>query len=363
MRERPICEPTTIVIAITTASRTLRIIAAVAATSLLVAACGGGSDSVESSQPGAASTATTAAEPATTAAPTTTAPPTTTAAPTTTAPPTTTAAPTTTAPPTTTAAPTTTAPPTTTAAPSTTAPPTTTAAPELVEHEVVCGEGLVLMEEFITDTDDGCRAEACDHGRTDDGRCMVPEDEVLSDEEIAALPTDTIPYEEYGLEGCSEVSPGMCEDASGTLFCHNTITGWAECPGQPSGDPCEHDASNPLSFAGSVQVTGQIPTVTLEPGVWRVAVCLWGNDIATGSPAPFTVFLGTPPGDDGRIRLPVPTPPFPEWMSGGAWLSVESVISGEWSWHIEAFDPPEPMELSVTPEGAGSWVLTFSGGG
>ena len=239
---------------------------------------------------------------------------------------------------------------------------------EEVEPEVICGEGLTLMEEFVTDTDNGCRAEICDDGRDHHGDCALPPaDEPMTEEEVAELPTETIPYEEYGLEDCTEVSLGVC-DQGGVLYCHDTVEGWTECPGQPSGDPCEHDESNPLSFAGSGQITGQIPTVTLSPDTWSVSVCLWDNTISTGQPERFLVNLleTEEEGRDRRIWIPLITSEPPSWDSPFTEV-VSEVSAGEWSFAgvISAalfadFGIDQLIfEVAVTPEGGGSWVVTF----
>ena len=216
---------------------------------------------------------------------------------------------------------------------------------EPVEQDVICGEGLTLMEEFVTDTDNGCRAEMCDDGRTDRGDCQLPpEDEPMTEEEVTAVeeaePLDT---EEYVPEGCTEVSLGVCEQ-DGVTYCHDTITGWAECPGQPSGDPCEHDANDPLVFMGSIQ--SQPAEVTLPAGVWLATVCLSNNDLITGQPAGFSANL---------LAL----------QNGGIFYllaSAESVVSGSWAETIEAPDGLQQAQLNVTPDGGGSWVVAFRQG-
>ena len=224
---------------------------------------------------------------------------------------------------------------------------------EPVEQDVICGEGLTLMEEFVTDTDNGCRPETCEHGRTDRGDCQLPpEDEPMTAEEVAAVvDAEALVPEEYIPEGCTEVSLGVCEQ-DGLLFCHDTVEGWAECPGQPTGDPCEHDESNPLSVAGSGQITGEITTVSLSVGPWTATVCLTGNDLQTGQPEPFSLHLSpfavTDPSFD-------PT----EIVTVVDVRAEQSVIDGTWS---HRFDVAEPTDYQVwaTPEGGGFWVLTLS---
>ena len=64
--------------------------------------------------------------------------------------------------------------PTTVTEPATTAaPPTTTTSVEIeVSQNVVCGEGLVKLDEFVTETDNGCRQAECTGGRNNQtGQC------------------------------------------------------------------------------------------------------------------------------------------------------------------------------------------------
>ena len=216
---------------------------------------------------------------------------------------------------------------------------------EPVEQDVICGEGLTLMEEFVTDTDNGCRPETCEDGRTDRGDCQLPpEDEPMAEEEVDAVEeAEPLDAEEYVPEGCTEVSLGVCEQ-DGVTYCHDTITGWAECPGQPSGDPCEHDANDPLVFMGSIQ--SQPAEVTLPAGVWLATVCLSNNDLITGQPAGFSANL---------LAL----------QNGGIFYllaSAESVVSGSWAETIEAPDGLQQAQLNVTPDGGGSWVVAFRQG-
>lgn len=128
------------------------------------------------------------------------------------------------------------------------------------------------------------------------------------------------------------------------LHCHDTVTGWAECPGQPSDDPCEHDESNPLSFTGAGQITGQIPEVHLPPGEYDIQVCLQNNNITTGQASPFSVFIA-----DSTYEV----------QSDAVWEPV-GVVEGEWQAQItvpSGFDAL--LEIHVTPEGDGTWVVTF----
>ena len=208
----------------------------------------------------------------------------------------------------------------------------------------VCEDGLTRFEDLVTEEDNGCRPQVCDNGRGDDGHCLFAEEELTEEEAAALADADPLPWEEYGLEGCTEVALGMC-DLDGVLHCHNTITGWAECPGQPSGDPCIYDGSDPLSLRGSIQVTGQVPEIVLEAGVYDIHVCLWDNDVATGEPEAFAVFIA-----DSTYQV----------QSDAVWVT-EGVAAGEWRAEIvvpEGFT--EPLVVHVTPEGGGMWVVQFS---
>ena len=52
---------------------------------------------------------------------------------------------------------------------------------------VICGEGLVKIDELITDEDNGCRPETCAGERGANGQCLIIEDELLTEEEAAEL--------------------------------------------------------------------------------------------------------------------------------------------------------------------------------
>ena len=233
---------------------------------------------------------------------------------------------------------------------------------EPLEQDVICGDDLVLLAEFVTDTDNGCRPEMCDDGRTDHGDCQLPpEDEPMTEEEVAELPTETIPQEEYGLEGCTEVSLGVC-DQDGLLFCHDTVEGWTECPGQPTGDPCEHDASDPLTVAGASDTGGTTPEITLASGLYRVDICLSGNDLTTDESSGFRVYL--PPVTDANniVVGGVLLTPGDQSQVGGLIVNEESVTSGEWSYEVEVVwsNEAKPVAVVVTVVGGGSWTVSFS---
>ena len=191
-----------------------------------------------------------------------------------------------------------------------------------------CADGMALMEEFATGSDDGCRPETCENGRDDRGECLAVEADPAGEEPAAASEEgDPLPWDAYGLEGCTQVSLGVC-DLDGVRYCHDTVTGWAECPGQPSGDPCDHDPADPLSVTGSFLITGQIPEVVLTAGLWTMHVCLSGNNIATGNAEPFQVALFSPIGESGGWPWP-PAVLGPETVTDGFWqvpLEVPDVV-------------------------------------
>ena len=230
--------------------------------------------------------------------------------------------------------------------------------PELAASQVVCGEGLVLIEELATDTDNGCRAETCEHGRADHGHCDLPDDEELTEEEAVELAdAEPLTWEEYGLEGCTEISPGIC-DKDGVRHCHDTITGWAECPGQSSGDICEHDPNDPYSFTGSTQTLGDpLTVVTLERGTWDVTVCLVDNDVQTGQPAPFVAHLMEIPEEGRQRQVWIPLLEVTEPVTAGQW-TVEQALPAP---VFDALGIEQLIfQIAMTPEGGGTWAVRFT---
>ena len=213
-------------------------------------------------------------------------------------------------------------------------------------EQVICGEGMTLMAEHATADDNGCRPEECETGRGGRGHCLLDEEPLEETQAAEAEDNAVLDWEDYGLQDCVETGPGVCE-RDGVLFCHDTIDGWNECPGQPSGDPCEHDDSDPLSITGSIQVTGAIPEVVLAPGTYRIDVCLWGNNVTTGEPAPFAVFIA-----DSSYAV----------QSDAVWETT-GVVEGRWAAEItvpEDFNDAVAVAVHVTPEGGGTWVVRFS---
>ena len=214
---------------------------------------------------------------------------------------------------------------------------------------VICGEGLVKIDELITDEDNGCRPETCAGERGANGQCLIIEDELLTEEEAAELleNAELVPWEEYGPEGCTQVSPGVCEDASGVLLCDIGVDGWQPCPGGSSNaEACPTPASDdPLAFTGSVQA--QSPQVNLTEGEWTAEICLRDNDLKTGVPRHFRaslIFWSAPGEILGVVQL----------------VDAAAIVEGNWT---ETFSLPAgipPAELAMVPVGGGTWTTTFT---
>ena len=211
----------------------------------------------------------------------------------------------------------------------------------------VCEDGLTRFEDLVTEEDNGCRPQVCDNGRGDDGHCLFAEEELTEEEAAALADADPLPWEEYGLEGCTEVALGMC-DLDGVLHCHNTITGWAECPGggtAAEGSCPAVEPDDPFAFTGPLLANEAVPLVLMEEGTWRIDACVRG--MTTGEPSRFTVSLFTPPNEEGRGK-------------GGVLFDEEAVVNGEWTTEIYLVwgeYEPLPFELWVTPVGGGTWTV------
>ena len=213
----------------------------------------------------------------------------------------------------------------------------------------VCEDGLTRFEDLVTEEDNGCRPEVCDDGRGDDGHCLFAEEELTEEEAAALEDIEPLPWEEYGLDGCTEVALGVC-DLDGVLHCHNTITGWAECPGggtAAEGSCPAVEPDDPFAFTGPLLANEAVPLVLMEEGTWRIDACVRGNDLTTGEPSRFTVSLFTPPNEEGRGK-------------GGVLFDEEAVVNGEWTTEIYLVwgeYEPLPFELWVTPVGGGTWTV------
>lgn len=172
----------------------------------------------------------------------------------------------------------------------------------------VCDAGRVVLDQYVSDSDDGCRPAACELGRDYKGECLG--DHVA----LIAGPTTTL-------------AP------------------------QPAGEPCEQPAAgDALRFSSDSFDPGNLPPVHLERGTWRLDICVRHNDRATGRPERLTVTLATPvvEGQTMRFRMP---------------LDVISVANGDWSsdeFAIRYPDPIPPLLLDVDTVGGGDWVVTFT---
>ena len=195
-----------------------------------------------------------------------------------------------------------------------------------VDAAVECGPGMALIEAHVTDTDNGCRPEACEAGRGDDGHCL-PAEEPLTEEEAAALEdVEPIPYDEYGLEGCTEVSPGVC-DKDGVLHCY-TVEGWTECPGQPSGDnPCDGESGpdGSITVIGADTITGL--DIDLSAGQWEAVSCAHGTA--------------------GRINITLTTPDFSKY----------AVIVGPDAEVASLSEPVRYLFTLTEDDAAAEWML------
>ena len=315
-------------------------------------------------EPATPTTTEPATEPAT---PTTTEPatPTTTepATPTTTEPATEPATPTTTEPatPTTTepATPTTTEPATEPATPTTTEPPPTTTAPPTVSDDAVfCAEGLVPMPEYATETDNGCRYEVCDNGRTSDGWCRGPDYvEVENPDDDPGEPvepsTDPNDHPCQRQDDSADGLLGICT-YQGVRYCFDHE--WLVCPGG-GGEPCPPTPPGPLAFTGRGGLNTVRNPVPITTGRWRADICLWDSPYGASA---FTVGLWDA---EGWFVAQVNS----EWSNI---LEVRGSESGELGvaegrWTIE-FDAPfasgqnQPISVFVTADAGGEWTVVFT---
>ena len=290
------------------------------------------------------------------------------AAPTTTAP-TAAATPTTTAP--TAAVTTTTTAPTAAVTPTTTAPTaavtpttTTTAAPEPVVAttttvpEVFCAEGLMPMPEYATDTDDGCRYEACDNERTSDGWCRGPDYvEVENPEDDPGEPvepsTDPNDHPCQRQDDSADGLLGICTYRE-VRYCFDHE--WLVCPGG-GGEPCPPTPPGPLAFTGRGGLNTVRNPVPITTGRWRADICLWDSPYGASA---FSVGLWDA---EGWFVAQVNS----EWSNI---LEVRGSESGELGvaegrWTIE-FDAPfasgqnQPISVFVSADAGGEWTVVFT---
>ena len=274
------------------------------------------------------------------------------------------AAPTTTAP-TAAVTPTTTAP-TAAVTPTTTAPtaavtPTTTAAPEPVVAttttvpEVFCAEGLMPMPEYATDTDDGCRYEACDNERTSDGWCRGPDYvEVENPEDDPGEPvepsTDPNDHPCQRQDDSADGLLGICTYRE-VRYCFDHE--WLVCPGG-GGEPCP-PTPGPLAFRGRGGLNSIDNVVPLTAGRWRADICLWDSPYG---PSTFTVVLLDPGGFqafqiDGRWEFSL--------VNVDVTDGDEGVEEGNWSieFDIPAVTARDTKTMWTTAAAGGEWTVTY----
>lgn len=264
--------------------------------------------------------------------------------------------------PTTTAAPTASVTPTTTAAPeavtATTVPevatPTTTAAPAseitttTTVPEVFCAEGLVSMPEHATDTDDGCRFETCDNGRTGDGWCRGPdyvEVENPGDDpgEPAEPSTDPNDHPCQRQDDAADGLLGICTHR-GVRYCFDHE--WLVCPGG-GGEPCPA-VSGPLAFSGRGGLNTVDNIVPLTAGKWRADICLWDSPYG---PSDFTVVLWIQP-----------SAPSARWLVEvkGPSQNQAGVAEGRWTDEFEIPAYVHNRTMLVTAAAGGEWTVAFT---
>ena len=171
----------------------------------------------------------------------------------------------------------------------------------------VCDAGEVVLEDFVSDSDDGCRPEFCELGRTRQGECYG--DHVA----LIAGPTTTL-------------AP------------------------QPAGEPCQQPAAGEsLRFSSDSYDPDDPPLLHLGRGEWRMDICVRHND-RTGRPERLKVSMSTPV---------VSGVPMDVWFL----LDVISAANGDWSsdeFKINYPDPVPPLRLGVDADGGGDWVATFT---
>ena len=239
---------------------------------------------------------------------------------------------------------------------------TTTAAPEPVVAttttvpEVFCAEGLMPMPEHATDTDDGCRYEACDNGRTSDGWCRGPDYvEVENPDDDPGEPvepsTDPNDHPCQRQDDSADGLLGICTYRE-VRYCFDHE--WLVCPG--GGEPCP-SVSGPLAFSGRGGLNTVRNPVLITTGRWRADICLWDSPYGASG---FSVGLW----DAERWFVAQVDS---EWSNI---LEVRGPESGELGvaegrWTVE-FDAPfasvqyQPISVFVSAAAGGEWTVVFT---
>ena len=199
---------------------------------------------------------------------------------------------------------------------STTVAPTTSTTVSVqldVSQNVVCGAGLVKLDEFVTETDNGCRTADCVYGRNATGNCRW--------------------YSEWAAELVRDCPTVDTSDGLGAM------------------DQNVSDNSVP-----------PIEFPQLEAGTnWTAEIWLVDNNHFVNKPDnnndTFIVALRTPP-EGGFTYVPsVPGGP------GGSLLLSNDATDGEWSVPFAVHENTplhNPFELSVTASGSGCWAVRFT---
>ena len=227
---------------------------------------------------------------------------------------------------------------------------TTTTVPE-----VFCAEGLVPMPEHATDTDDGCRYEVCDNGRTSDGWCRGPDYVEVEN------PEDDPPGDP--LEPSTDPNDHPCQrqddSADGLLgictyrevrYCFDHE--WLVCPGG-GGEPCP-SVSGPLAFSGRGGLNTVRNLVPITAGWWRADVCLWDSPYG---PSAFSVGLWDA---EGWFIAQVDS----EWSNildvRGPESGEVGVAEGRWTVEFEAVGVYRPVSVFVSADAGGEWTVVFT---
>ena len=198
-----------------------------------------------------------------------------------------------------------------------------------------CGEGFVVLAEFATDTDDGCRQELCEHDRGDDGVCLTS-DQVSVEPSTGAHPCARQVDSADGLLG-------ICTHG-GVRYCYNG--GWDLCPGG-GGEPCP-PTSGPLTFRGRGGLNTVSNVVPLTPGRWRADICLWDSPYGKTS---FNVVLWMQRVAPSFVALV--NEEGPEHDGPG-------VAEGRWQVELDISEAVPDRTMWVTAAGGGEWTVGFT---
>ena len=211
------------------------------------------------------------------------------------------------------------------------------------------------MPEFTTETDPGCRAEACDNGRTTDGFCRGPdvvEVESLDDppEEPAEPSTSPEAHPCQWQDDAADGLYGICT-SGGVRYCFDHE--WLVCPG--GGELCPA-VSGSLAFSGRGGANTVTNSVPLTAGNWRADICLSDSPYALGG------FVVVVEGTD-RSRVTIVDGEWDKWLVY-ADPNDEGQLVGEGNWSV-TFEIPSSVasrrkRMLVTALAGGFWTVTFT---